>query len=227
MGIPNQVVEDGHPLLDGFYESLIQQSIKMYRTIEQQQGTKMMDYDRLYYTTRVPFKDDRELMVRVIKIPTFRNKNKISYYALFLCDIVFWRKGEISELWRQVTDCVDKQDVDSYTIYVFGRFHGYYDPVVNSNMKRYKIFIMNTEMVTGKGLGVIRGNLQRFFLKRIKRMSGDGLVFGGIADDICRLQGFVDWLQAGKREEVTVGALQGLMFYQECKSVNKEIYRDK
>ena len=179
-------------ILDEFYQRMIKICIKENRKLKQPN----LDYSKTYYNTNIIFGEDRKLNIRWIKLPTFTRENKTYYYVVFVNDIDYWRSGEKKQLYRQIRETLDCHDVDSYTIFQFGRYHGHVDQIINDLMKYYHIYVFNTQNPTLEDTETIYKFIANFVQKRIDSIKKDGIVFGSIEKDIRRLQSFVDFLNS-------------------------------
>jgi len=169
--------------LDSIYQRFIPMVIR-----QNQKTTHGINSDKLYRQTSIPLDDERTLNIRWIKIPTFQRDQHQYYYTVFLNNIELWRKGEIRNIQRQTLETTDKQHVDSYTIFMLGRFYGCFE--INQNMKWYKTFIINSMVCDNRHESMIYGFISSFLQNRLNRLTGDGLVFGDITRDVVRLRGF-------------------------------------
>lgn len=175
-------------------ENFFQQLIKIAFIENKKLGQTNIDYSKLYYSTSIPFKEDRVLNIRWVKLPTFQRENKQYYYAVFINDIDFWRMGEKTELYKQVIETIDRYDIDSYTVFQFGRYHGHNDPLINNLMKYFHIYVFNKVEVESDDLETVSRFVSDFLQKRINLMKNGGKIFGCIEKDVKRLQSFVDFL---------------------------------
>jgi len=176
--------------LENLYQQLIQLSIQEnYKT--KQIG---IDHSKMYYNAEIPFQNDRKLNIRYVKLPTFARENKQYYYTIFLNNITYWRAGEKKQLYGQIIETLDRYNVDSYTIFQFGKYHGHIDHIINDLMKYYHIYVFNKWQPEKKDITTIYTFIINFLQKRIDSMNKDGLIFGTIQNDVARLQDFVDFL---------------------------------
>ena len=182
--------------LDLIYEKLITQVLKQNKKIEDELGEKLHNFNTLHNDVSIPFSNDgRMLHVRVLKIPTFIINNKPSYYALILSDISLWRKGEIKQLHGQIVECFDNHDVDSYTIFQQGEFHGYFDPVLNKNTRQYNMFILHGTILTRKQQNFIIDITVNYLESRCRGITDGIIVYNRLKKDVARLRCFCEDLQ--------------------------------
>jgi len=176
-------------ILDKFYQQLIQITLK-----ENKKTGIDLDYSKLYYSTNIPFKEDRIFNIRWIKIPTLKKQNKQYYYAVFINDIDFWRMGEKTELYNQIIETIDRYDIDSYTIFQFGRYHGHNDPLINNLMKYYHMYVFNTEEPSYDNFDTIYKFITDFLKKRINTIRSKKIIFGEMDKELKRLENFTNFL---------------------------------
>lgn len=177
---------------NNLYQSLIKRSITENRKLEKQLRKKLTNYDKLYYETKLPFKEDRIIHIRQIKIPTFTEKDEPTYYNLFLNDISMWRKGEIREIHTQCMELLDKRQTNSYTIFQSGKLHGHFH--LNENMKYYGMFIFNTNDIQDKHIDLLITTVQRNLRRKIEKVECGHVLFGNLKKDIKRMHVFIDYL---------------------------------
>lgn len=178
-------------LIENTWETLRKTAFKENKNVEKELGTQLLNYDKLYRNTTLPF-SDRELNIRWVKLPTFIFENKPQYYAVFLNSINYWRKGEIKHIKKQSLESIDRDNVDSYTIFQVGKFHGSFD--FNENMRYYRTFIFNTKEFTEKNAQTMFGFIGNLIKKRAVNMLNDGLIFGILKQDTDRLLQCSDFL---------------------------------
>jgi len=171
-------------MLDALYNQLIKAAINQNQRIG-------ADCRKICNSTNIPF-GDRKLNIRWVKIPTFIKENKPSHYAVFLVDIPYWRKGELKAIYKQCIETIDNHDIDSYTIFLVGHLYGYFDPLLNKPMKNYKTFIINKEKIDKKERALIINFICKFIEHRIRLLKDTDKIFGGVQQDIERLQYFVE-----------------------------------
>jgi hypothetical protein len=176
-------------MMDALYNQLIKAVIKQNKMIEEQTRIPQ-DCRRQYNSTNIPF-EERILKIRWIKIPTVIRENKIWYYAVFLVDVSFWRKGELKKIYRQVIESIDAQDVDTHTIFLAGKLYGFFDKM-NNQPKYYHIFRINTDKLTVKERQQILDCICNYLQKRIDGMIEQQVKIPAMKQDILRLQFFVD-----------------------------------
>jgi hypothetical protein len=104
--------------------------------------------------------------------------------------------GEKKQIYNQIIETLDRYDVDSYTIFQFGKYYGHTDPIINNLMKYYHIYNFNTQNPTNKHCETIHKFIANFLQKRIGLIKTDGIVYGSIIDDIKRLQNLIDFLNS-------------------------------
>lgn len=175
--------------LDNSFQRLIPISIKNNKLTEHG-----ITADQLYGTNSILFNDNRTLNIRWIKIPTFQQNNNQYYYTVFLNDIELWRKGEIKQIKKQSLECCNTYNMDSYTIFQVGRFHGRFE--LNENIKFHNTYIFNVETFTNKQETLFYNLICNFLNRRIQKMDTGGLVFGTIREDIRRLERCIDILNS-------------------------------
>ena len=146
--------------------------------------------DKLYKDTQIEF-GDRMLSVRWLKIPTFQRNKKQYYYVIFFGVISLWRKGEIREIKKQILETCDLVNVDSYTIFQIGRFHGRFD--LNENIKFHNMFIFNTTEFTETYENRFYKLLMNFLQTRVDNIKKN-YVFGTIEADVKRIEKFIDMI---------------------------------
>ncbi len=199
--------------LDAMYERLIPLVIKENHKVADELGVQLHNYGSLYRDSEVPFGDDgRVLHSRVLKIPTFTEGNTPRYYGMVLGDIDFWRKGEMRRLHAQVVEGIDNRDVDAYTIFMLGRFHGYFDPVTSENTRRCNLFILHGSELTRKYASLVMGTVTKYLESRCQGMERrlavkDVKAYGRVRTDIERMRRFnetLDLLFVPQRKVCTV-----------------------
>lgn len=171
------------------FQRLITAAIGQMRQID-----RSYDMSKLYYSTTVQYDEEREINIRWVKIPTFRKNNNITFYAICLTDIQFSRMGELKNIHRQCTEAIDRVNIDSYTIFLFGRFHGYIDRVTNKPFRWWKIYILNRSTPTVEDENRVYSFISRVITNRCDRMVAGGMIFGTIVEDVERLRCFADSL---------------------------------
>lgn len=178
-------------MLDALYNQLIKATIKQNHLLEEQSHMQYHNYDKLYRKTEIPL-DERILTIRWVKIPTFHKpENKQNYYAIFLVDTLFWRKGELKQLYKQIIECIDSVDVDSFTIYLCGRLEGFFDKMDN-RPRYYHIFRVNTSEFTVEDRNLIVRSFINYLTKRVQRAEYSMVNSVVIRNDIQRLRVFLD-----------------------------------
>ena len=175
--------------MDALYDQLIKATLKQNKMLEQQLGIKQNNYDKLYLKTEIPF-NERILTIRWVKIPTFIQENKPTYYAIFLTDIAFWRKGELKKIYKQVIESIDSHDLDSHTIFLAGILYGFFDKM-NNQPKHYHIFRLNTDKITTSENKQILDCICNYLQSRIQIMTTK-IKTKTTQKDIDRLQFFID-----------------------------------
>jgi hypothetical protein len=183
-------------VLGNLYQNLIKLSIKENKKLGKQMQQPLHNYDKLYREIIIPFKENRQLHIRWIKFPTFIYKDKPQYYAVFLNNIAWWRKGEIKQIIKQTRESIDNYDVDSHTIFQLGILHGNFDPMENINIRYYKTFIFNTSVFTVKHQEIVYKFIRNFLQKRINGCKKEGIDFGITKKDVARLSDFVNFLDS-------------------------------
>lgn len=185
--------------MNNLYQTLQKIAITENRKVEKQLKRKLYNFDKIYYQTTMPFKD-RQLKIRWIKLPTFMWKDKPTYYAAFLNNIEYWRKGEIKDIYQQTIECIDKKDVDQYSIFLSGKLYGHIDTVENKPLNWYKTFILNTTEFTKQHQNRIYNTIIRFLSSRCKGMEKEGKIFGNIQKDVDRLNSLTETLKLLKTD---------------------------
>ena len=181
----------GKNVIDALYNQLIKATIKQNTLLGEQLGIKQTNYNKLYKKSEIPFDDDRELNIRWVKIPTFLQENKPTYYAVFLVSINYWRKGEMKKIYRQTIETIDSADVDSYTIILIGRLFGYIDKM-DRRPKYYHIYRINTNEFTSKERKRVLDCICGFIDQRIRQMLSNDVSIASVKTDANRLQSFVN-----------------------------------
>jgi len=178
-------------ILDDFFQQLIKICISENKKL----NDINIDYSKLYYQTEIPMSEDRMLNIRWVKLPTFRRENKQQYYTIFINDIEFWRSGEKKQIYSQIIETIDRQNVDSYTIFMFGTYHGHIDTVINELIKFYHISVFNTQEPQTGDIDTIYRFISSFLQRRIDGRKGNTIIFGELQVEVKRLQNFVDFLK--------------------------------
>lgn len=182
----------GYKILNDFYQQLIKLCISENRKIKDPNP----DCGKLYYDTKIPMSEDRQFNIRWVKLPTFTRENKQQYYTVFINDIDYWRAGEKKQIYGQIIETLDRHDVDSYTIFQFGKYHGHIDPIINELIKYYHIYVINTQEPQNKNIEMIYKFISNFLQRRINGRKGNTIIFGDLLVEIKRLQSFVDFLNS-------------------------------
>ena len=146
--------------------------------------------DKLYWTATIPFDAEQILNVRHVKIPMFSRDNQMYYYGIFINDIDLWRKGEIKKIKWQTLECADMHNMDSYTIFQVGTFHGTFD--LMENIKFHRTFIINTKEYKQECEDRIYQHITNFIQKRIDNISKNTVMFAEHQNDIMRLTRCID-----------------------------------
>lgn len=175
-----QTKRGGDMNINDTYQRLIPLAIK-----QNKQTNSEIESDKVYRDTNIPFIDDRILNIRWIKIPLFMYENHRYSYGIFINDIDHWRKGEIKQIKQQTMESMDTYDIDSYTIFQFGKFHGTFE--FNENMKFHKIFILNSKNYEQKHENLIYQQIIKFIQKRINKISMNPIRFNDLDNDLKRL----------------------------------------
>ena len=178
---------------DKMYQDFLVRSITENRKMEKQIKKKLTNFDQIYKSNTYEFSEERNLNIRMFKIPTFIKDNRINYYAGYLVDIDWYRLGEMKNIHTQCREIIDN-DVESYTIFLAGKLFGHIDPMTNKNLKWYNTYVLNTTDLNNKHLYRVYDNIERFLITRCNNMDSGGLIFGHIADDVKRLREFTNYL---------------------------------
>jgi hypothetical protein len=188
-------------VFDKLYKNFIVKIIKENRKVEVELGQKLYNFDKIYGTEEIELDTERLLKIRWIKIPTFIEKNKPSYYTVYLVDVYFWRLGEMNDIYKRCMDCIDRRDTDSYTIFLAGKLRGFLDGNINKATRK-NIIVFNeclNDLEVKHELRILK-IISNFLDRRCMKMSIDKTekkekVFGRLAKDLKRISEFVDFLQ--------------------------------
>jgi len=154
-----------------------------------------LEHDKLYKKLTAVFDNGRELNIRLIKFPTFIKENRILYYAVFLCDIEFYKKYEIKIIHKICRELIRQEEIDSYTIFLVGKLKEHIDKYKDNPLGRYNTFIINRnpENFSFKNISTILKNIQGFFDVRLLKIFSEQR-FGQVERDAKRLSGFIETL---------------------------------
>ena len=167
-------------MFESIYDDLVKIAISQQRKIDLK-----ADMSKLYHRTLLPF-HNREIEIAYTKVPTFRIDGKYRYYAPILVRIEEYYKNEIKKIYEQCKEVLDSQDIDSYTIFLFGKNHDWIDPIIDFP-RRYNIVRFNTAYPSITHRNRTYRIISNFLRKRAKSIMSKKVVYGDVLNDCKRI----------------------------------------
>jgi len=163
----------------------------------------IIDFSHIYKDFRLPFKN-REIIIKYIKIPTFRIGDRRKYYVVFLVDLypAFFYKTEIKQIARQCWEVIDNQDIDSFTIFLFAKSKDFLEPN-NPYIQNNKVFILNSSHFSMRHEHLVFQHICKFLQRRIEAIRQSKVVFGEMLEDCTNIEKLLDNLH----KEYTVNCI--------------------